>query len=295
MALMFNDLMDDDVRKARTLRRLKVTEISSVDRAANPGARVMIAKRDGGTEEISMPELLDRVMKSGGGDEVSRAEAIMRFFGHADTEEVVRKQEDVPMDLKKAYVEKVLKTLDAASITRLADEELEKGASCFSQSDRQKMWEAVLAPGSYPGPARDVLVAKGFKHPSGIRFLKWSLLPVADEHAADAFEADHAALGKRVDKGGAIGPPGPLASLQPLQVGGIDAFRTGGSPRGGNSRTDQPTEADRLRDQIVRDQQVARPWMSTAQLEAYADNMTAAVEQANGRLPRSGREYEKRM
>src|SRR5437016_1833790 len=50
-------------RTVHRLRKLRLDEVSSVDKSAGIGTRVMLAKRDHQTEEVSVTEMFQKIAK----------------------------------------------------------------------------------------------------------------------------------------------------------------------------------------------------------------------------------------
>ncbi len=109
------------MKKPKVLRKLVVTEVSSVTRAANPGAQILLMKRDDGSAAPKATEtpsqvsshvghLADLIVEAGGG-RVSRAEAISFLLSTPAGQAIIRttkretpEKEQQPMEQVHAIV-----------------------------------------------------------------------------------------------------------------------------------------------------------------------------------------------
>jgi hypothetical protein len=157
----------------------------------------------------------------------------------------------------------VCKRADAITVGKLAAAEVKAGVSLFTSYERSAMLTAIAKAQDRGGGSDDQKTSRFLQDPANLLYRQWALL------RADATElAKRNNLLDDVAKTRAAGD-GAGGSRA---LGGRVAFAVGAGSAGV-----KPTEADRLREQVIRDQKVARPWLTAAELEAYADSMVATV------------------
>jgi hypothetical protein len=185
-----------------------------------------------------------------------------------ELEATTRKASTMTMDDLTGIAETICKRADAVTIKKLAMAEIGRGASLFSSFERSAMLTAVAKANDRGGGSDDQKTSRFLQDPANLLYRQWALL-----------QADVGALAKRdtllddvVAKTRAAGDGAGGAAAIGGQTGGRTVFEVGAG-----SASNKPTEADALREQVIRDQTAARPWLTSAELQAYADSMVAAV------------------
>jgi hypothetical protein len=226
----------------------------------------MITKRD-------VEDLLADVMKEGAlleRDEI--AELVRERFGKNTGEDVVASKVDIA-GLEAFLAECRLNALTKQhGIAAVAKAELGLGQSTMSEHAATQLWtehayaqRKALGLGETASPAQALakLVAREplvMRHIALAKQTGWAEVAKARQSASvNGMRAGATLIDRPV-------------SLEPLQVGGSTATST--------ADTDSEP-ADAQRRQIIEEKGRAAPWMSAAELAAYADAMCRAVERAN--------------
>jgi hypothetical protein len=266
------------------MRKFRISEISAVDRPAQAHASVRIIKRDD-SGDAEMEPLTVEARRARRRRLFAEAEAAREAASRRGREiERDYLSEATKMDTRRIDINDICKTSNARLLDELVADEVAKGCTLYSQADRLRMLNSVLAFG-LTGGKRDSQFAKFFTAPEGVAYRRWMSLPVHEDCAADVFKADSAALGLRTAKAISTGSPDrsisdvgrPADARLPRQVGGRDATNV-------NDGQEAVGGTKALVDQAM----AIRPWLTIAQAIAYVENMQAEAERV-GRQRQSTR------
>jgi hypothetical protein len=160
----------------------------------------------------------------------------------------------------------VCKRADVVTVSKLATVEVEKGASLFSSFERSAMLTAIAKAADRAGGSNDQKFSRFLQDPGNLLYRRWAMI------RADATElAKRSTLLDDVAKTRAAGD----GDLGTRAIGGREAFAVGPGSQGA-----RPNAASRMIEQIIREKRTAAPWMSEAELRAYAEAMNRELERA---------------
>jgi hypothetical protein len=175
-----------------------------------------------------------------------------------------RTRKALTMDDLTEVADTICKSADPKTVAKPAEAEVNRGTSVFTSYERSAMLTAVVKVHDGGGECSDRVFSKFLQDPGNLLFRQWALL----QPDVEALAKRNTRLDDVVAKTRAAGDGAGGAAA----IGGREALAVGRGSQGARR-----TEADKLREQVIRDQRIARPWLTSAELEAYADRMVAAV------------------